>query len=150
MVLELIQRSAIFPSPKRVLVKTLSKFPDQTTIRVVLVHIAYDPLYGLIRQRARFQSARETRSRCAVIVGLLSNVCSCPQQEHQPDIYCGDLAPWIMAQTNSVGQGTNGVADESPNMIVYRKVRTLSMHWAVCGLVSCVCVSERERLGESM
>ncbi|CAL8362598.1 unnamed protein product [Boreogadus saida] len=26
-----------------------------------------------------------------------------------------------MAQTNSVGQGTNGVADESPNMIVYRK-----------------------------
>ncbi|CAL8391431.1 unnamed protein product [Arctogadus glacialis] len=42
-------------------------------------------------------------------------------QEHQPDIYCGDLAPWIMAQTNSVGQGTNGVADESPNMIVYRK-----------------------------
>lgn len=28
-----------------------------------------------------------------------------------------------MAQTNSGGQGTNGVADESPNMIVYRKVR---------------------------
>ncbi|KAG7277436.1 hypothetical protein CRUP_016339 [Coryphaenoides rupestris] len=27
-----------------------------------------------------------------------------------------------MAQTNSVGQGTNGVADESPNMIVYRKM----------------------------
>ncbi|KAJ4949337.1 hypothetical protein JOQ06_020852, partial [Pogonophryne albipinna] len=26
-----------------------------------------------------------------------------------------------MAQTNSGGQGTNGVADESPNMIVYRK-----------------------------
>uniref|UniRef100_A0AAQ4Q4D0 Regulator of G protein signaling 7 n=1 Tax=Gasterosteus aculeatus aculeatus TaxID=481459 RepID=A0AAQ4Q4D0_GASAC len=27
-----------------------------------------------------------------------------------------------MAQTNSGGQGTNGVADESPNMIVYRKM----------------------------
>uniref|UniRef100_A0A8C7ZQM5 Regulator of G protein signaling 7a n=1 Tax=Oryzias sinensis TaxID=183150 RepID=A0A8C7ZQM5_9TELE len=27
-----------------------------------------------------------------------------------------------MAQTNSSGQGTNGVADESPNMIVYRKM----------------------------
>uniref|UniRef100_A0A8C8FSD8 Regulator of G-protein signaling 7 n=1 Tax=Oncorhynchus tshawytscha TaxID=74940 RepID=A0A8C8FSD8_ONCTS len=27
-----------------------------------------------------------------------------------------------MAQTNSVGQGSNGVADESPNMIVYRKM----------------------------
>uniref|UniRef100_A0A8C5CJ89 Regulator of G protein signaling 7 n=1 Tax=Gadus morhua TaxID=8049 RepID=A0A8C5CJ89_GADMO len=27
-----------------------------------------------------------------------------------------------MAPTNSVGQGTNGVADESPNMIVYRKM----------------------------
>uniref|UniRef100_A0A8C7UAN7 Regulator of G protein signaling 7 n=1 Tax=Oncorhynchus mykiss TaxID=8022 RepID=A0A8C7UAN7_ONCMY len=27
-----------------------------------------------------------------------------------------------MAQTNSVGQGCNGVADESPNMIVYRKM----------------------------
>ncbi|TNN70574.1 hypothetical protein EYF80_019158 [Liparis tanakae] len=26
-----------------------------------------------------------------------------------------------MAQTNSGGQGTNGVVDESPNMIVYRK-----------------------------
>uniref|UniRef100_A0A8C6PYT8 Regulator of G protein signaling 7 n=1 Tax=Nothobranchius furzeri TaxID=105023 RepID=A0A8C6PYT8_NOTFU len=30
-----------------------------------------------------------------------------------------------MAQTNSSGQGTNGVADESPNMIVYRKMEEL-------------------------
>ena len=43
-----------------------------------------------------------------------------------------------MAQTNSGGQGTNGVADESPNMIVYRKVRQLL--FLVC---TCVCVRLR-------
>lgn len=45
---------------------------------------------------------------------------------------------WIMAQNNSSGQGTNGVADESPNMIVYRKVRLLFL---VCTCV-CACVCE--------
>ena len=44
-----------------------------------------------------------------------------------------------MAQTNSGGQGTNGVADESPNMIVYRKVRLLLL-FLVC---TCVCVCLR-------
>ncbi|MEQ2291797.1 hypothetical protein AMECASPLE_016641, partial [Ameca splendens] len=38
-----------------------------------------------------------------------------------PDISCGRFTQRIMAQTNSSGQGTNGVADESPNTIVYRK-----------------------------
>lgn len=47
----------------------------------------------------------------------------------------------MMAQTNSSGQGTNGVADESPNMIVYRKVRQLL--FLVCTCV-CVFVSLRE------
>lgn len=42
-----------------------------------------------------------------------------------PDISCGGFTERIMAQTNSSGQGTNGVADESPNMIVYRKVRLM-------------------------
>ena len=31
-----------------------------------------------------------------------------------------------MAQTNSYSQSSNGVADESPNMLVYRKVRKAS------------------------
>ncbi|TSL04185.1 Regulator of G-protein signaling 7 [Bagarius yarrelli] len=31
-----------------------------------------------------------------------------------------------MAQTNSYGQGSNGVADESPNMLVYRKTTLLN------------------------
>ncbi|KAI9535560.1 hypothetical protein NQZ68_003114 [Dissostichus eleginoides] len=44
-----------------------------------------------------------------------------------PDVSCGRFTYWIMAQTNSGGQGTNGVADESPNMIVYRK-RMLPSH----------------------
>lgn len=38
-----------------------------------------------------------------------------------------------MAQTNSYGQSSNGVADESPNMLVYRKVgplRSLSLYIA--------------------
>lgn len=52
-----------------------------------------------------------------------------------PDISSGRYPHWIMAQTNSGGQGTNGVADESPNMIVYRKV---SQHVHVCG--ACVCL----------
>ncbi|PWA26074.1 hypothetical protein CCH79_00001798, partial [Gambusia affinis] len=38
-----------------------------------------------------------------------------------PDISRGRFTQRIMAQTNISGQGTNGVADESPNMIVYRK-----------------------------
>ena len=42
-----------------------------------------------------------------------------------------------MAQTNSVGQGTNGVTDESPNMIVYRKVRDIQSPDAIGG----VCVT---------
>lgn len=53
----------------------------------------------------------------------------------EPDISCGRFTYWIMAQTNSGGQGTNGVADESPNMIVYRKVRQLLF---LAG--TCVCV----------
>lgn len=48
-----------------------------------------------------------------------------------------------MAQTNSGGQGTNGVADESPNMIVYRKVRLLlfldALVFFMC-LCVCLCV----------
>lgn len=39
-----------------------------------------------------------------------------------PDICSVRLTDRIMAQTNTGGQGTNGVADESPNMIVYRKM----------------------------
>lgn len=53
----------------------------------------------------------------------------------EADISCGRFTYWIMAQTNSGGQGTNGVADESPNMIVYRKVRQLLF---LAG--TCVCV----------
>ena len=34
-----------------------------------------------------------------------------------------------MAQGNSYGQTSNGVADESPNMLVYRKVRISSLSW---------------------
>lgn len=54
----------------------------------------------------------------------------------EPDISCDRYTRWIMAQTNSGGQGTNGVADESPNMIVYRKVRQLLF-------LACTCVSLR-------
>ncbi|TEA34212.1 hypothetical protein DBR06_SOUSAS2710087, partial [Sousa chinensis] len=38
------------------------------------------------------------------------------------DHVCGD-----MAQGNNYGQTSNGVADESPNMLVYRKVRISSL-----------------------
>lgn len=34
-----------------------------------------------------------------------------------------------MAQGNNYGQTSNGVADESPNMLVYRKVRMSSVSW---------------------
>lgn len=34
-----------------------------------------------------------------------------------------------MAQGNNYGQTSNGVADESPNMLVYRKVRISSLSW---------------------
>lgn len=58
----------------------------------------------------------------------------------EPDISCGRFTYWIMAQTNSGGQGTNGVADESPNMIVYRKVRLLLFLDALVFFM-CLCVS---------
>lgn len=63
----------------------------------------------------------------------------------EPDISCGRFTYWIMAQTNSGGQGTNGVADESPNMIVYRKVRQLL--FLAC---TCVCVSVSLRVCNSL
>lgn len=54
-----------------------------------------------------------------------------PQQE-KLTFPTGRITDWIMAQTNSGGQGTNGVADESPNMIVYRKVRQLLFLAGTC------------------
>lgn len=71
------------------------------------------------------------------------NILFCPQQEHLT-FPVAHLLDWIMAQTNSSGQGTNGVADESPNMIVYRKVkqRLFIVCTCMCGFVSVsVCVS---------
>lgn len=57
------------------------------------------------------------------------------------DISRGRITDWIMAQTNSGGQGTNGVADESPNMIVYRKVRQLLFLAGTCFASLRVCNS---------
>lgn len=59
----------------------------------------------------------------------------------EADISCGRITDWIMAQTNSGGQGTNGVADESPNMIVYRKVRQLLFLAGTCFASLRVCNS---------
>ncbi|MCJ8738783.1 hypothetical protein PDJAM_G00039710 [Pangasius djambal] len=47
------------------------------------------------------------RTTCAIVAGVLKAGCS---------LLGG------MAQTNSYGQSSNGVTDESPNMLVYRKV----------------------------
>lgn len=59
----------------------------------------------------------------------------------EADISRGRTTDWIMAQTNSGGQGTNGVADESPNMIVYRKVRQLLFLASTCFASLRVCNS---------
>lgn len=110
--------------------------------------------FGTSAPRGKCHWCRNERVRCislmhhARIIPLFFYFClthpknmSTLSTTGEADISRGRITDWIMAQTNSGGQGTNGVADESPNMIVYRKVRQLLFLASTCFASLRVCNS---------
>lgn len=99
-------------------------------VRLLYSHI---PLYICTSQWNLMHACMDECVRACIMLNSVC-VCVCLSLSNPGVLKAGCSSLGGMAQTNSYGQSSNGVADESPNMLVYRKVGLsglLSLHIAL-------------------